>query len=119
MAEWKAYAVDSTSQEGYYSFMKRASVTYTKNNLSRVLGMVREGGAVLVMDRDVPVARIEPVANSRLDARDLLRVLERKGMITPPRHPLDVQRFLGRKKVVLGNGASAVRNLLDERRESR
>ena len=99
--------------------MKRASVTYTKNNLSRVLGMVREGSPVLVVDRDVPVARIEPVSHTGLDAKDHLRVLERKGVIAPPHRSLDVRHFLGRKKVVLREGTSAVRELLAERGEAR
>jgi antitoxin (DNA-binding transcriptional repressor) of toxin-antitoxin stability system len=99
--------------------MKRASITYTKNNLSRVLGMVREGDTVYVVDRDVPVARIEPVALSDMESRDSLRALERKGIVTAPRRALDVPRFMRRKKVALAAGASAVRAVIEEREESR
>ncbi|MDD5704926.1 MAG: hypothetical protein PHR35_03315 [Kiritimatiellae bacterium] len=99
--------------------MKRASVTYTKNNLSRLLGMVREGETVLVVDREVPVARINPVDQDGLNADDHMRMLELKGVVTAPRRKLDVQGYLARKKARPRAGASALRALLREREESR
>ena len=40
--------------------MKRVKIADLKNNLSRHLVYVREGGAVMVLDRDTPIARIVP-----------------------------------------------------------
>jgi antitoxin (DNA-binding transcriptional repressor) of toxin-antitoxin stability system len=99
--------------------MKRASVTYTKNNLSRVLGLVREGASVLVVDRDVPVARLGPVNASELEPEDRLRLLERRGVATAPRRALDAARFTQRKKAQLCRGASAVQALLEDREGAR
>ena len=44
--------------------MIRAKISELKNELSRYLRYVRRGEAVLVYDRDRPVARIEPVRSS-------------------------------------------------------
>lgn len=98
--------------------MKKASVTYTKNNLSRLLGMVREGEPILVLDRDVPVASIEPIDASRLSDDDRLKLLVRKGIVTAPREPFDVRGFLNKKIPAIRSGGSAVKALLDEREES-
>jgi len=40
--------------------MKSAKIADLKNNLSRYLAHVRDGGEVMVLDRDTPVARIVP-----------------------------------------------------------
>lgn len=54
-----------------------------KNNLSRYLDHVKQGGEVLVLDRNRPVARIVPVhagAHGGLDEERLLR-LEQRGFV--------------------------------------
>ena len=99
--------------------MKRASVTYTKNNLSRLLGMVREGETVLVVDRHVPVARIEPVDRSALVREERLRSLIEKGVVSVPGSHLDVGAFLDEDVPETATGASAVAALLQERQEGR
>lgn len=99
--------------------MKRASVTYTKNNLSRLLGMVREGARVLVVDRDVPVATIEPVAQADLEAGDRIRALVRKGIVSAPVRRMDLKRRQPLHAVTLRAGVSAVKALLEDREESR
>jgi prevent-host-death family protein len=52
--------------------VKSAKIAELKNNLSRYLDYVKAGGAVMVLDRDRPVAQIVPL--SRPGAR--FRVLE-------------------------------------------
>ena len=42
--------------------MEVASVSQTKNKLSHYLKLVRNGGTVIIMDRGVPVARLESVS---------------------------------------------------------
>ncbi len=41
--------------------MKTASISQTKNQLSALLDAVRHGETILIMDRNCPVARLEPV----------------------------------------------------------
>jgi len=64
--------------------MKKAKIAELKNNLSRYLEHVRGGGAVLVLDRDQPVAQIVPLkATGRAsgDRKARLVRLERRGLI--------------------------------------
>lgn len=58
--------------------MRTVSVSEAKTRLSQVLDWVRQGEAVLVLDRGVPVARLEPIAPSSGEG---LAVLERQGLI--------------------------------------
>jgi antitoxin (DNA-binding transcriptional repressor) of toxin-antitoxin stability system len=98
--------------------MKRATITYTKNHLSRLLGMVREGETIVVMDRRLPVARIEPVVGGELTTAEHIQSLVERGIATAPRRPLDVKRFLGLPAVEIRKGSSAVKALLSDREES-
>jgi prevent-host-death family protein len=97
--------------------MKTATITEAKNGLSALIDRIRSGESVLILDRGVPVARLEPVATAP-DPTGRLRRLERAGVIrvgdAPP--PLDVLRMPG---PTLAPGASAVRALLEERQSAR
>ena len=44
--------------------MKTATITEAKNGLSAHIDRVRAGESVLLLDRGVPIARIEPIAAS-------------------------------------------------------
>lgn len=62
--------------------MKVASVSETKNNLSALLDRVRHGETILIVDRNRPVARLEPVSTSKdSDATGRLARLERAGVV--------------------------------------
>lgn len=103
--------------------MKHATISRVRNHLSRYLREVRRGETVEILDRDVPVARIVPVAPPKAgapkeDEEAWLRHLEREGVIRrgtgrippsffqgfPPEGPLP---------------PSAVEALLEERRKGR
>lgn len=45
----------------YYSYMKIATISETKNRLSSLIDRVRHGESVIIVDRNRPVARPEPV----------------------------------------------------------
>ena len=64
--------------------MKYARIGQLRDGLSRYIDLVREGGEVLVLDRDRPVARIVPAGSTRPapggDAERLLD-LERRGIL--------------------------------------
>ena len=74
--------LDRLFQEGYYSFMKVATISQTKNQLSALLDRVRHGETILIVDRDRPVARLEPVVTAEEGDEDgRLSRLERAGLI--------------------------------------
>jgi len=66
--------------------MKTATISEAKNHLSELLVRVKRGETVLILDRDRPVARLEPVG--RYDDADddgRLEDLERRGIIRRPK----------------------------------
>ena len=97
--------------------MKTATITEAKNGLSALLDQVRAGESIILTDRGVPIARIEPV--TRLDdVSGRLQRLVRAGVVRPASAdpPLDLLRTPGPK---VRGGASAVEAVLEERREGR
>ena len=71
------------------------------------------------MDRDKPVARLEPVAAEERTNIERVAFLVRAGLAVAPKKRLDVQKFLSRTMVNLPRGASAVQALLSERETGR
>jgi prevent-host-death family protein len=64
--------------------MKRASITEVKNQLSALLDRVRHGESVLIEDRGVAVAQLNPVTGRTVTTdRDRLARLERQGILRP------------------------------------
>lgn len=62
--------------------MNKATISETKNHLSALLDRVRHGETILIMDRDTPIARLEPVvARGRTDADGRTARLERAGLL--------------------------------------
>jgi prevent-host-death family protein len=104
---------------GYFSFMKRASVTYAKNHLSRLLDGVRRGESVLITDRNVVVAELVPVSAEGAGSDERLSALIREGLVSPPKRKLKVAEFLARPRPRLEAPASLVRAVLEDREESR
>jgi prevent-host-death family protein len=98
--------------------MKRASITDAKNNLSALIDSVKGGSPVLIVDRGRPVARLEPVSGSESEHDDRLSRLVRDGVVRPARGAV-AKGLLTSRPPRLRKGASAVRALLDERREGR
>ena len=98
--------------------MKKASITEAKNNLSALIDSVKGGSPVLIVDRGRPVARLEPVSALRPDDDSRLSRLVREGIVRPARRTAPKNLF-ATKPPRLKKGASAVRALLDERRDGR
>jgi prevent-host-death family protein len=99
--------------------MKKASITETKNHLSRLLEEVKQGTTILILDRATPVARLEPVAADEQSNGGRVAALVRQGLATAPRCRFDLEAFLSHPLVRLPEGASAVQALLAEREEER
>jgi prevent-host-death family protein len=62
--------------------MKVVKISDAKANLSRYLDLVRGGGRVRIVDRDVPVADIVPIepVSSREDDEAWVASIERRGV---------------------------------------
>src|SRR2546421_10697336 len=96
--------------------MTTASITEAKNNLSKLIKKVRHGQSILILDRNVPVARLEPL-DPHEPATDEARLheLERQGLIKIGKGKLPKDFF---KLPRLKFKKSVVQALLEERRES-
>jgi prevent-host-death family protein len=99
------------------AMMKTATITEAKNGLSALIDQVRAGQSVLILDRGVPVARLEPIVRDP-DQTGRLERLERAGIVRAPMAspPTDLIRMPGPP---LAAGASLLDALLDERRSGR
>jgi prevent-host-death family protein len=97
--------------------MKKASISEAKNRLSALLDRVRQGQSVVIEDRGVPVARLEPiVAGSDPDGR--MARLERQGLIRRPTRALS-RAWLSSTPPQLSTVRRASDVILEERREGR
>jgi prevent-host-death family protein len=97
--------------------MRQASVTEAKNRLSALLDEVRAGETIVIVDRGIPVARLEPAARSD-DAEGRLARLNRAGFVVLP-SATDVGDALNAEPPKPRRGASALAALLDERASGR
>jgi prevent-host-death family protein len=94
------------------------TVTEAKNQLSALLDRVQAGETVLIVDRGIPVARLEGAVAAPDEYDGRLKRLERRGLVRraaampPDSIPVDE---LPRPR----RGASAVAALLEERRTGR
>lgn len=97
--------------------MRTATITEAKNGLSALIDQVRAGQSIVILDRGLPVARLEPIAANPEQTGRLSR-LERAGVVRvstdPP--PLDLVREPPPR---LKANASAVEGLIEERRAGR
>jgi prevent-host-death family protein len=107
-------------RRGYNSLVKTATISETKNSLSALLDRVRHGESILITDRSVPIARLEPVGGSDAPGPDEGRLarLERAGVIRRARraHLDDIARV---PPPAAEAGADILNVLLAERRGGR
>lgn len=64
--------------------MKRVSVTDLKNKLSEYLRLVKKGETIEIVERNVPIARIEGVTRARSSRLVDIADLERRGILKRP-----------------------------------
>lgn len=95
--------------------MNKATISQLKNHLSGYLEKVKAGQPLLVMDRDVPIARIERIEPGGKDD-DRIGRLERAGLIRRGKGRIDLA-MLARKGPRAKH--SVLEALLEERREGR
>jgi prevent-host-death family protein len=65
--------------------MITANISKTKNELSRYLDAVRSGETVVILDRNRPIAQIQPLSPETGAGSARLSELEASGLITRPR----------------------------------
>ena len=71
--------------------MNKANISYTRNHLSELLSLVKEGETILIVDRQVPVARLEPVRGPAAQGLPWQADLVRRGLVRPARGRLDAK----------------------------
>ncbi len=93
-------------------------MTEAKNRLSALLAQVRAGETIVIVDRGVPVARLEPAAAMPGDVEGRIARLQRGGMLRVAREapPIDLLR---EQPPALEREGSVLEALLDERRTGR
>ena len=98
--------------------MVRVGIAQLKAQLSHYLGMTRAGEEVLITDRGRPVAKLTPLEERDTDIPPHLLEMERRGevKIGSGKVPEEVWK---RPRPPVKDGYSAVRALVDERREGR
>jgi prevent-host-death family protein len=95
-----------------------ATITEAKNRLSALIDHVRGGESVLIVDRGIPVARLESAVSADVDADGRIARLERAGAVRPARRP-PATEVLSSRPPGIRPGASGVAALLEERRAGR
>ena len=95
-----------------------ATITEAKNKLSALIDQVRGGESVLIVDRGIPVARLESAAITGSDADGRIARLARVGAVRAATAEPPTELFAG-KLPRARKGASGVQALLEERRAGR
>ena len=98
--------------------MKKVSISDAKNRLSALLDHVRQGAAVTIEDRGVPVARLEPIVAAGVDPQGRLARLERAGIVRAPAAAVPAKVLKTRPPAVKG-GRKASDAVIEERKEGR
>jgi len=114
----KNAALNSKPRTGYNSYMEKATVSRFKNNLSAYLRKVRAGHAVVIYDRDVPVARLERIESSGKSS-DRLALLHAQGVTRLPQRQWSASSLRSALANPLSASARVLDSLLEDRAEDR
>ncbi len=110
--------MDFRKQSGYYGVMKNAKISQVRDHLSEYLRIVRKGETVVVYDRALPVARLEPVPAPAGDVPPSYRKGLAAGILVPPRIVDDGMRKL-KQPPKSKQPARLVDALVEERRSAK
>ena len=100
--------------------MRRSTIANAKNQFSRLLEAVRAGESILILDRDRPVARLEPVTDA--PAHELpaaLSRLERAGLLRRATAAIPRDVLAAVDDSASGPDDALLHALLEDRREGR
>lgn len=98
--------------------MQTASLTEAKNQFSALIDRVRAGESVLILDRGIPVARLESVIPLEEEDDGRLARLQRAGAVRIAQREVPLALISRDPPRPLG-GASVVEAVLEERRTGR
>jgi antitoxin (DNA-binding transcriptional repressor) of toxin-antitoxin stability system len=98
--------------------MEKATVSKLKDHLSAYLRKVRAGHAVVIYDRDVPIARLERI-ESRGRGADRLALLRAQGLARPPVRTLSAARLRASLSKPLPRSARVLGALEEDRAKDR
>jgi len=99
--------------------MNRHNISYTRNHLSELIARVKEGETVWIVDRDQPVARLEPVTSYETADADVKASLVRRGILRPPRRRPNPKAFAALPLAKPIKGGDILAALLADREEGR
>ena len=100
--------------------MRRATIANAKNQFSRLLDAVRAGESILILDRDRPVARLEPVTDAHAhELPDVLSRLERAGLLRRATAAIPRDVLAAADDSLSGPDDALLHALLEDRREGR
>ncbi len=94
--------------------MRRVSVTDLKNRLSEFLRLVKKGQTIEILERNVPIARIEGIRPDARPSSEYLEELTQRGILGRPRGKADLS-FLKRPPIPCG--ADVVEVLIEDRED--
>ena len=95
-----------------FGYMESASINQLREGLNAYLDLVRQGETILIMDSDLPVARIVPASSDRFSRLESAGIIKRGTAKIP-------DEFFNCRRPGPGNGAGAVDALIQEREEMR
>jgi antitoxin (DNA-binding transcriptional repressor) of toxin-antitoxin stability system len=98
--------------------MEKATVSKLKDNLSAYLRKVRAGQAIVIYDRDVPIARLERIESTGRSA-DRLTLLHAQGVTRPPLRPMSATKMRAALSKGIGGSAHVLDALRADRAEDR
>jgi prevent-host-death family protein len=102
------------SELAILAIMETATITEVKNGLSALIDRVKAGESIVVTDRGIPVAVIEPVTE-HVGLDDRFRRLERAGIITRGKSPVPLELLRTPGPTPQG-GVGLVDAVIEERR---
>ena len=103
---------------GHNGDMKNANISDLRNHLSEYLRRVRKGEAVLICDRERPIARLEHVGAAGCDLPSYYHEAVKSGFVRPPQKRDDALRTFAPPSTPK-RPAGLVEALIAERRAGR
>lgn len=111
--------LDEPQANDYYSLMKTTTISQLKSGLCAILKRIEAGESILIVNRDRPVARLEPMTNvDFVDEEDRLLHLEQNGVIRRASKSPDVALLELPIPKPIG-GAGLLEALIEEREQGR
>jgi len=97
--------------------MNTANISYARNHWSELVNRVRDGETILILDRNTPVARLEPMFHPEEAISKWKADLVRRGLIRPARHRMNLEALSALSVPVTCEGGDILEALQADREE--